>query len=91
MKAILEIEMPVKCQDCKLIVRESGGANFYCILTHDAWHVDSDFKSKNCPLKPVCTCNTCHDVGEITVVSGSVPENYDENNVPCPDCTPPHR
>lgn len=31
-------------------------------------------------------CDRCHGVGEITVISGQTPENFSQDNVPCPDC-----
>ena len=31
-------------------------------------------------------CSTCHGVGEITQVIGQRPEEYEERNIPCPDC-----
>lgn len=62
-------------------------------VTYDERH---DERSGGCgmPVNPGINsteddqpCKTCHGVGAITRITGSTPESYSEENMPCPDCT----
>ena len=49
MKAILVIDMPMKCFDCKLYC--NNGNSYWCIATNE--DTTGLTKPINCPLKPV--------------------------------------
>lgn len=57
MKAILVIDMPKSCKDCKLTYLDTGDDAYYgspiqrCIF--DGAEVDADERYYDCPLKPM--------------------------------------
>lgn len=65
---------------------------------YDQFSPSCGLKSHHCCLCDIVTsgeapkeetCPTCHDIGEITKISGSTPESYDAENISCPDCSSP--
>lgn len=49
MKAILVIDMPKKCGDCKLFM--NNGNSYWCVITD--YDTTSSSMPNNCPLKPL--------------------------------------